>query len=363
MLRGIDRASRRAAFLGNDHQVLLTSPAQWLHQVRLAPQGHRRIGTHDSTDWRFAFPKAECRSGNILACDAQQRLTIYREDGTSEDLPDEPIARRAGFQLSPDSRWLASTNWVKGKQGKCVARVYDATAKLQQVIELPDMQRPTPVFGPDDDEMLLIDCRESEAVSAEVWIPDGSGSWQKARRTCRAPSSRPVPAPSPSNTTPPHARSRSAVRAPAARLYRWDSVTAAAAAIRPAAGRLRWNRRIAFSPDGELLLLACSDRVVRLVDRAGNLQMPPLTGHLGTIVSIGISPRSNRILIAADESGITVHDIHGKLMLPIRPLRGTVQAAAFLPDGKHVLFSTTDCVTRAPCRSSLMRFSPPHREW
>lgn len=75
--------------------------------------------------------------------------------------------------------------------------------------------------------------------------------------------------------------------------------------------------------------------------------MPPLTGHLGTIVSIGISPRSDRFLIAADESGITVHDLQGRLLLPIRPQRGSVQAAAFLPDGDHVLFSTTDCVTRA----------------
>ncbi|MBZ0154424.1 MAG: protein kinase [Planctomycetes bacterium] len=344
VLRGIDRASRRAAFLGNDHQVLLAS-AQWLHRVRLAPQGHRRIGTHDSTDWRFAFPKAGW-SGNILACDAQQRLTIYREDGTSEDLPDEPIARRAGFQLSPDSRWLASTNWVKGKQGKCVARVYDATAKLQQVIELPDMQRPTPVFGPDD-EMLLIDCRESEAVSAEVWIPDGSGSWQKAPQDVQGAFQSACAG---AIAFEYHAATRTlAIGSPgaAARLYRWDSSPPRLQPFAPLLEGCDRARRIAFSPDGELLLLACSDRVVRLVDRAGNLQMPPLTGHLGTIVSIGISPRSNRILIAADESGITVHDIHGKLMLPIRPLRGTVQAAAFLPDGKHVLFSTTDCVTRA----------------
>jgi serine/threonine protein kinase/WD40 repeat protein len=343
VLRGIDRSLKRAAFLGNTNQLLLASFAR-LHRVQLTPEGSRRYRIHDSTDFRFAFPKAGW-NGSILASDAFQRLTIYREDGTSEDLPTEPISRRAGFQLSPDSRWLASTNWVRVEHGICAARIHGATAKEPHVIELPGMQRPTPVFGPDH-QLLLVDSRESEAVACSLFLPDEAGKWQAApeaaqvafRAACVGASSFEY-----------HAGTHTlAVGSPgsAVKLYRWTSSPPALQLIDTILPGCRPARLIAFSPDGALLLLACTDRAVRLVDRAGSLQAPPLTGHLGSIISIGISPRGDRFLIAADESAITVHDMQGKLLLPIRPRLGTVQAAAFLPDGDRVVFSTTECITR-----------------
>ena len=104
--------------------------------------------------------------------------------------------------------------------------------------------------------------------------------------------------------------------------------------------------QIAFAPDGQRLLLAGTDKVVRLIDRAEHV-LAEVSGHLGTVSAIGFSPRDDKILIAASESGVTVRDLTGRLLLPIRPRAGgMITTAAFTPDGDRVLIATAARSTR-----------------
>ena len=54
--------------------------------------------------------------------------------------------------------------------------------------------------------------------------------------------------------------------------------------------------------------------------------------HLGDVRALGFSPRGDKIQITALGSGVTVYDLRGTLLLPIRPRTGVLTVAAFLPE-------------------------------
>jgi len=325
-------------FLGSDDECLLVS-RQMIHHVRLpAAPAALRVGKY--ADFHVEFP-GTAWPGQVLTADNAQRITLHDEKGAPRDFPPEPIELRAGLRLSPDQNWLVSTSRESHLQTH--ARIYDRQLRMVQEPIPLKMAMPLPVFGPGN-QLLLVDVGDLGDGACAHYAPDDHGQWQPGEVDVQAAL---ADACKGAKALAYHAPTATlAIGAPgsALTLYQWNAAPPGLKQpLRLLPGTSKAHQ-IAFAPDGQRLLLAGMDTVVRLVERSGQVKAE-MTGHLGSVVAIGFSPRGDKFLIAASESGVTVHDLDGRLLLPIRP-RGVVSTAAFLPDGERILIATSERTTR-----------------
>jgi WD40 repeat protein/tRNA A-37 threonylcarbamoyl transferase component Bud32 len=345
VLRGFPYELRAGTFLGSSRRCLLVTTNR-VDEFDLTPVSGPTLGVTAFADQHACFVGPEWQ-GMVVTADRAQSLTLHDAEGHTVRTHGDPFGRRAGLRQSNDGKWLVSTSHRLSRQTE--ARIYGPGFTLAQRLSDLDMDNPEPVFGPDA-ALLLVDTGNNSNGGCTLYGRDGNGSWQRApediqmgfRQACSGALA---------VVYHPHTATLAVARTGAGvRLFHWSMDPPE---LRPlqtlAAGLSPWL--FEFSADGHLLLLACTDRVVRLVDRADTL-LAKLSGHLGTIASIGISPRGDRLLVAATDSGITVHDLEGRLILPIRTA-GSMTLARFLPDGDRVLFGDT---------SRTMRIVPIDRE-
>ena len=348
VLRGFDHELRCGEFLGGQGAVLIAQLGA-LDRFDLRPAEGQRLRVGNYRDLEVFFPGPNW-PGPVLTADDRRRISVHDAEGLPARKPvvEPGYQRRSGIDLAPDSRWLATTN--ESRKRLTMARIYAPDLEMVQQIDDLQMAEPIPIWGPEG-QLLLVDSVQDLPGTSILQLPSEPGHWQPAPAEVQQQF---AAATSGTEAFAYHAASSTLALAQpgaAVTLYHWTASPPGLQKLGPLLRDMSKAHKIAFSPDGQHLLLACRDRKVRLVDRAApERAQREITGHIGAIVDVGFSPTGNgdRLLIAASESGVAIRDRAGNLLLPIRPRPGGggVTMAAFMPDGERVIYATTARVTR-----------------
>lgn len=340
-LRGFPDEPRQGAFLGSSSACLLATTEALHHfDLRAANVANLEVGEFRDA---HVVPLGPPWGAAILTADSIRRLALHGAAGhLLAEVREDTFVRRGGLALAADRRWLVSTSYSRSRQNE--ARIYAPDLEPLQRLSLPLLE-PHPFVGPGD-QLLFVDLGAgSSSGDCVLYEPGALRTWTAA---FDAVSKQFSAACSGASAAAFHAGTATLALAKpgaAVTLHRWSTSPPELVLTHTLLPGESRAHKIAFSPDGTRLLLACEDRVVRLVDRTGRIEAR-VTGHVGSIQDLDVSPSGDRFLIAATESGVTIHDRSGRLLLPIRPRRGAVQAAKFLPDGERIVLSTTARTSR-----------------
>lgn len=109
----------------------------------------------------------------------------------------------------------------------------------------------------------------------------------------------------------------------------------------------------AFSPDGKLIASASEDRTVRIWSVAIGKQVGQLTGHTASVMSAMFSPDGQQIVSASADQTVRIWDVDsGKQVRQLMGHTGTVWSAVFSPDGQQVVSASEDGTARIWERAS-----------
>jgi len=99
-----------------------------------------------------------------------------------------------------------------------------------------------------------------------------------------------------------------------------------------------------FSPDGRTIATGDLAGAVDFWDAStGRPAAPPLAGQNGLVFSVSYSPDGSKLVTASSDGRLRLYDLEtGKLIGAPLPGASAAGAAAFLPDGKHVLAAFAD---------------------
>ncbi|MDH3772540.1 MAG: WD40 repeat domain-containing protein, partial [Nitrospirota bacterium] len=103
----------------------------------------------------------------------------------------------------------------------------------------------------------------------------------------------------------------------------------------------------AFSPDGEIVVTATVDRVVRLWHAGNGRPLAILQGHEDRILSTALSPDGRQIVTTSEDRTARLWDVaSGKLLAVLKGHGDWVLYAAFSPDGRRIVTGSDDRTAR-----------------
>lgn len=93
----------------------------------------------------------------------------------------------------------------------------------------------------------------------------------------------------------------------------------------------------AFSPIGNRVVTAGSDRLIRIWDAGTQALLSTLRGHEDFVRCVEFSPDGNRLLSAGDDGLVRVWDMISGEIDRTLPASGSIRSATFSPDGRRIL--------------------------
>ncbi|NQU20763.1 MAG: hypothetical protein HQ567_05720 [Candidatus Nealsonbacteria bacterium] len=106
-------------------------------------------------------------------------------------------------------------------------------------------------------------------------------------------------------------------------------------------------RRAIFSPDGKLILLACDDGTIRLVDPDSQGEVGLLQSQDGPIRCVAISADGKRVLSGSESGVVRLWDVETrKEIKAMTGHTGPVNCVAFLPGGTRAVSGGADATIR-----------------
>ena len=96
-----------------------------------------------------------------------------------------------------------------------------------------------------------------------------------------------------------------------------------------------------FSPDGEMILTASSDKTAKLWNRAGSL-IQTLEGHSDFVYDASFSPDSQTIATASNDQTVKLWNREGRLIRTLAGHTDFVIRVIFSPDGKIIASASND---------------------
>ena len=104
-----------------------------------------------------------------------------------------------------------------------------------------------------------------------------------------------------------------------------------------------WVAGVAFSPTGDRLAIASSDRVARIVDPATGRKLVKLQGHDDGVASVAFHPDGKRVATGSYDRSAAIWDAAtGTRLHQLIGHRGVVLAVAFSPDGQALATGSLD---------------------
>ena len=95
-----------------------------------------------------------------------------------------------------------------------------------------------------------------------------------------------------------------------------------------------------FSPDGQRVVTACEDGMVRIWQVEDWKLVQTLSGHLGPVHSADFSPDGNWIVSAGEDKTVRIWSAQdGRLLQTLSESREPLIATAFSPDGRYIAAS------------------------
>lgn len=102
-----------------------------------------------------------------------------------------------------------------------------------------------------------------------------------------------------------------------------------------------------ITADGKVLASGGEDATVTLWERASGKELHHLTGHSGTIVSLGFSPDGRRLASASADGSVRIWDVStGRSLRTLSGHVGAVIAVAYSCDGNYIVSGGVDSTVR-----------------
>jgi WD40 repeat protein/tRNA A-37 threonylcarbamoyl transferase component Bud32 len=102
-------------------------------------------------------------------------------------------------------------------------------------------------------------------------------------------------------------------------------------------GHITTVNSVAFSPDGQCLASASSDRTVKLWETATGKELRTLKGNTGPVYGVAFSPDGQRLASASADQTVKLWETAtGKVLLTLKGHTSTVYSVAFSPDGQRL---------------------------
>jgi WD40 repeat protein len=104
---------------------------------------------------------------------------------------------------------------------------------------------------------------------------------------------------------------------------------------------------VAFSPDGQTLASASSDKTIKLWSVTTGKLIQTLTGHFDSVNSVAFSPDGQTLASASSDKTIKLWSVTtGRLIQTLRCHSGSVNSVAFSPDGQTLASGNKDKIVQ-----------------